>query len=368
MTPPSTRTPESSSQGARTLWHAANQDLLREGYFERSELRSDFAAAPFAGCDLFGATVQISPIESVKRHSKEQYGIVTESIYAPARSRIEICYKAPAHLLVLYEDGVRREGETSIDGLSPSGLRNFANKLTFVPAGHAYREWHETGAPLRVTYLYLDPTKLQQLRDTDAAYAPRTFFEDPVLWATATKLKNVIERNQPESKLYFDALASVLAHELSRSGRELTRISPASRGGLASWQKRAVIGYIEEHLDERVSLVTLARLARLSQHHFCRAFKQSFGIPPQGHLLQRRMERAKVLLSDRANSITDVALTLGYAFNSSFTLAFRKITGQTPSEFRKNVTSEAGPRKNGQNNSSRGGVGRSLPTLNQHPT
>src|SRR5215471_12514053 len=68
-----------------------------------------------------------------------------------------------------------------------------------------------------------------------------------------------------------------------------------------SWQKRAVIGYIEEHLDERVSLVTLARLARLSQHHFCRAFKQSFGIPPQGHLLQRRMERAKVLLSDRAN-------------------------------------------------------------------
>ena len=80
------------------------------------------------------------------------------------------------------------------------------------------------------------------------------------------------------------------------------------------------------------------------------------------------MERAKVLLADRANSITDVALTLGYAFNSSFTLAFRKITGQTPSEFRKNVTSEAGPRKNGQNNSRRGGVGRSLPTLNQHPT
>src|SRR5215475_12764385 len=105
MTPPSTRTPESSSQGARTLWHAANQDLLREGYFERSERR---------GCDLFGATVQISPIESVNRHSKEQYGIVTESIYAPARSRIEICYEAPAHLLVLYEDGVRREGETSI--------------------------------------------------------------------------------------------------------------------------------------------------------------------------------------------------------------------------------------------------------------
>lgn len=368
MTPPSTRTLETGSQGVRTPWHAANQDLLREGYFERSELRSDFAAAPFAGCDLSGTTVQISPIESVKRHCKERYGIVTESIYAPARSRIEICYEAPVHLLVLYEDGVRREGETSIAGLPPSGLRNFANKLTFVPAGHSYREWYETSTAIRMTYLYLSPAKLQKSSDADTAYAPRAFFEDPILWATATKLKNVIGVNQPESKLYFDALESVLAHELSRSGRELAGNSLVSRGGLASWQKRAVIGYIEEHLDERVSLVTLARLARLSPHHFCRTFKQSFGIPPQGYLLQRRMERARVLLADRANSITDVALTLGYAFNSSFTLAFRKITGQTPSEFRKNVTSEAGPRKNGQNNSRRGGVGRSLPTLNQHLT
>jgi AraC family transcriptional regulator len=338
MTPPSTRTLETGSEGARTLWHAANQDLLHEGYFKQSELRSDFVPAVSAACDLFGATVRISPIELVKRHSTEQYGIATESIYAPTRSRIDVSYDGPAHLLVLYEDGVRREGETSIDGLPSSTLRNFANKLTFVPAGHAYREWHETSTALRMTYLYLSPAKLQKSIDADNSYAPRAFFEDPILWATTIKLKNVIERNQPESNLYFDALASVLAHELSRSGRELARTSPASRGGLASWQKRAVIGYIEEHLDERVSLVTLARLARLSQHHFCRTFKQSFGIPPQGYLLQRRIERAKVLLADQANSITDVALTLGYAFNSSFTLAFHKITGQTPSEFRRNVT------------------------------
>jgi AraC family transcriptional regulator len=343
MTPPSTHTPQVGSERARTLWHAANQDFLHEGDFQQLELRSDFVPAVSAGCEVFGATVQISPIELVKRHSKEQYGLLTESIYAPARSRIEISYDAAAHLLVLYEDGVRREGETSIDGLPPSRLRNFANKLTFVPAGHSYREWHETSTPLRVTYLYLDPAKLQKPADAGTAYAPRAFFEDPILWATATKLKNLIERNQPESKVYFDALASVLAHELSRSGRELARTFAASRGGLASWQKRAVIGYIEEHLDERVSLVTLARLARLSQHHFCRTFKQSFGIPPQGYLLQRRMEQAKVLLSDRTNSITNIALTLGYAFNSSFTLAFRKITGQTPREFRRNVISEAGP-------------------------
>jgi hypothetical protein len=45
--------------------------------------RSDFAPAVSAGCDLFGTTVQISPIDLVKRHCTELYGIVTESIYAP---------------------------------------------------------------------------------------------------------------------------------------------------------------------------------------------------------------------------------------------------------------------------------------------
>ena len=357
-TSPSLRTLDTSSERARTLRHAANQDLLQDRYFEESELRRDF----------FGATIQISPTELVKRHRKERCGIVTESIYAPARSRIELRYDAPAHLLVLYEDGVRGDGETSIDGLPPSRLRNLANKLTFVPAGHSYREWHEASAAIRMTCIYLSPARGQDSIATDTAYGPRAFFEDSIVWATATKLKNVIESNQSQSAPYFDALASVLAHEISRSGQELSWPTPATRGGLASWQRRAVTAYIEEHLDEQIALVTLARLARLSQHHFCRAFKRSFGIPPHGYHLQRRMERAKVLLSDRANSITDVALTLGYAFNSSFTLAFRKITGQTPSEFRKDVTSEAGPRKNGQNNNRRGGVGRSLPTLNQHPT
>src|SRR5262245_48089025 len=63
---------------------------LHERHFEQSNLRSDFTPALSAGCDLFGATVQISPIGLVKRHCMERYGIVTESIYAPTRSSIEI--------------------------------------------------------------------------------------------------------------------------------------------------------------------------------------------------------------------------------------------------------------------------------------
>jgi AraC family transcriptional regulator len=95
------------------------------------------------------------------------------------------------------------------------------------------------------------------------------------------------------------------------------------------------VGYIEEHLGAQIGLSTLAQLARLSQHHFCRAFKQSFGIPPHQYHVQRRIEQAKLLLADRSISITDIGFTLGYSQTSSFSVAFRKNTGWTPSEYRR---------------------------------
>jgi AraC family transcriptional regulator len=335
-TPPSTLlTPDASSEVSPILWRAAHQDLLLEGPLENSEISLGLATPLVSAAHIFDQTVEISPIDAVKRHSTGRYGIVVESIYAPIGSRIQIHYNGPVHLLVLYEDGARRDGETSIDGLPPSRLRKLTNKLTFVPAGHSYREWHDTSAPMRVTYLYLPPAKLQTFIQADAAYVPKILFEDSILWATVMKLKAALESNNGRTA-YLEALVNVLTHELSCLGEELTRALPPNRGGLASWQIRAVIAYIEEHLNEQISLVTLARLARLSQHHFCRAFKQSFGIPPHGYHLQRRMRQAKVLLSDRATSITEVGLILGYANSSSFSLTFRKITGQTPSQFRRN--------------------------------
>jgi AraC family transcriptional regulator len=237
----------------------------------------------------------------------------------------------------MYVDGIRRDGETSIDGVAPSRLRNVANKLTFVPANHTYDEWHEARTPMRISYLYLDPAKLDGSRNEDTVYAPKAFFDDSVVWNTATKLKSVIENGKADQS-YVHALIDVLAHELSGSDKELSRNSPVSRGGLASWQTRIVMQHIEEHVGEQISLGTLAKLARLSQAHFCRAFKQSFGVPPHQYHVQRRIEKAKALLAERNASVTDVGFTLGYSHTSSFSVAFRKITGRSPREFRRDFS------------------------------
>ena len=155
------------------------------------------------------------------------------------------------------------------------------------------------------------------------------------MWETAAKLRFAIEGGETKSMPYLEALSGVLAHELSRVNQDVVREPALSRGGLAGWQKRAVVGYIEEHLGEQVCLLKLAELAKLSLYHFCRAFKQSFGIPAYQYQVQRRMEVAKLLLADRTTTVTDIALSLGYAQTSSFSSAFRKTTGWTPTVYRR---------------------------------
>jgi AraC family transcriptional regulator len=109
-----------------------------------------------------------------------------------------------------------------------------------------------------------------------------------------------------------------------------------ARGGLAGWQRKRVLEFIEEHLSETIALSTLSGLAQLSPYHFARAFRQALGMPPHRYHMNRRVERAKSLLADR--SVTEVALAVGYAETSSFSSSFRKATGMSPSEFRRALT------------------------------
>ncbi len=129
----------------------------------------------------------------------------------------------------------------------------------------------------------------------------------------------------------------MLAHELVRVHNGVMPAEPMRRGGLAGWQKNCVIEYIEENLAEPVSLATLAELAQLSPFHFSRAFKQSFGLPPHRYHTSRRIELAKSLLAKPGLSVTDIALRIGYSETSSFTAVFRKLTGRTPTDYRRSL-------------------------------
>jgi len=125
-----------------------------------------------------------------------------------------------------------------------------------------------------------------------------------------------------------------LAH-LSRlaGGRHANR--EMSRGGLSAANLRRVQDYVHSNLPATVTLVDLSGVAGLSRRHFVRAFRESVGDTPLGYVRTLRIEEAKRRLSQRSQSITEVALDCGFSHAQHFATAFRRATGLTPSAFRR---------------------------------
>ena len=99
---------------------------------------------------------------------------------------------------------------------------------------------------------------------------------------------------------------------------------------------RRVFDFIDAHADEDLCLERLSGIAAFSKFHFQRQFSDSFGISVHKYVRLVRLKRASYALAFRDDSrIVDIALDSGYDGPESFARAFRKNTGQSPSEFRK---------------------------------
>jgi AraC family transcriptional regulator len=97
---------------------------------------------------------------------------------------------------------------------------------------------------------------------------------------------------------------------------------------------RRVLDYINDRLERNLSLSELADLVGLNPDYFSRAFKQTTHFSPYRYVLLRRIERACGLLRDPGISISEITARCGFASQSSFTTAFRRIKGITPSAYR----------------------------------
>ena len=95
--------------------------------------------------------------------------------------------------------------------------------------------------------------------------------------------------------------------------------------------------YMEEHLDEPLTISALSRRACLSATTFKESFRRLYGLPVHAWLRQQRMERAAELLRSSSLSVLGVAQSVGFSSASQFTAAFRRQYGVTPAQYRKNV-------------------------------
>ena len=283
--------------------------------------------------------VSFSPAQIVRRRVAHWRGLHAETVQVTRHEPFEYRFNGPYHLLIASERAQRYDGETLVQGLPRSTLRDFTHKLTFVPAGLDFYGWQEPRTLTNVTYLYIDPSELAvapELGFSTTGFSPRLFFDDGGLWQTALKLKTLIGRGSGQGS-YAEALGAVLAHELVRLGGNASASSVAAGSGLAGWQQKRVVEFIEENLSNDVSIAAMAELVRLSPYHFSRSFKRSFGVPPHHYHTNRRIERAKLLLADPDTSVTRVAMHVGFSATSAFTDTFHRVTGETPTAYRRSL-------------------------------
>lgn len=93
--------------------------------------------------------------------------------------------------------------------------------------------------------------------------------------------------------------------------------------------------YMKENYDHEISLDALADIAQLSKYHFLRVFKANIGKTPNEYLIDLKIEKAKELLGQRKDTITDICYLCGFNNMSHFACVFKRKVGTTPSEFRK---------------------------------
>lgn len=211
------------------------------------------------------------------------------------------------------------------------------DKICTLPAGHQ-SSWVVNGE-IRLAHLYISPEQfslncvtLLDREPRELALQEKTFLDDP---QQAERFHRLIGMNwkEPGERL----LTSSLAHELldhmilSQVGlREGLRL----KGGLAPHVRRQLVEFIELNLAEPLSLGQLAGTCSLSEYHFARMFRESFGLPPHQYLLARRINRARDLLRSTRMALGEIAVECGFASASHFSNRFKQAMGATAGEYR----------------------------------
>lgn len=242
-------------------------------------------------------------------------------------------YEAPSHHTLSCYVG----GGTETFRRGQPGTKGGPDKLCILPAEHQ-SAWVINGE-IRLAHVYFSPEQFALGCITLLDREPRalqlresTFLEDP---QQARRFHQLIGLNwqEPAERLLTSSLAhEMLSHTLL--GQVGLREGLRLKGGLAAHQRRQLVDYIEQQLAEPISLGQLAGLCALSEYHFARMFRTSFGLPPHQYVLTRRLAQAQALLRSGSMPLGEIALACGFSSASHFTNRFRQAMGATPGEYR----------------------------------
>jgi len=198
-----------------------------------------------------------------------------------------------------------------------------------------------TSEPFQAMSVFIELPLLQRaMEEVFGADAPHARLRD-VSAFTDVALNSLMERLREElmrrhaSPLFLQGIAQAIAIHLARNYAEMDKASRRGSPSLPGYKLRQITDWMAEHAAEEFSLDQLAAQVGLSKFHFDRLFKSAMGVSPSRYHINLRMDVARRLLRETKKSVVSVALDVGYTNPSHFAQLFRRETGLSPSDYRR---------------------------------
>ena len=258
--------------------------------------------------------------------------VLASELHAPALTHHRlILFSRPPEELDLRYEGVKRHVPP------PAGA------ILVVPAGSPLL-WRWSGS-FDSVHIFLEPGLFARvgaeafgLDGARVTLPPLDGLDLPHLRAAMLAVDAELTAGGAGGSLAAESLANVLAVHLIR---HVSAPRPSTRkrdGTLPRARLRAVVEYIEEHLEVGPTLERMAAIARLSTNYFAWQFNRATGLPPHQYVIARRVERAKKSLQTGSDiSLAEVAAEAGFSDQSQFSHHFKRLIGVTPGQFRTRV-------------------------------
>jgi AraC-like DNA-binding protein len=173
------------------------------------------------------------------------------------------------------------------------------------------------------------------IRRVKGLYAPNFGSRDLVMFGLAQALAAAMEQPGDGTAMFSDCIALAFFAHVVRAYGSVSAEGRRARGGLAPWQLQRARDFINANLAGDPSISQVADECGLSASYFVRAFKQTTGVPPHRWLTKQRVERAKELLQDLGQELSDIAQLCGFVDQSHFTRVFSRSEGYSPGRWRR---------------------------------
>jgi AraC family transcriptional regulator len=224
--------------------------------------------------------------------------------------------------------------------------RTASGTIWLTPVGFGDEEVTISAPIPKALHLYLPARQFDRLADqynlarSPVHSIPRlSGLNDELIRQIGVAVLSEMTRETPTGRMFAETASLILAARLVHdyAGTLCVEPCPDSPHRLDNARLRRVLEYIDQHLEQELTVAGLADRANLSAFHFSRMFAAAVGDPPYRYISRRRLENAKSMLAVGKLSLSEIAHRSRFASQASFHRAFRRATGVTPGEYRRLV-------------------------------